>query len=126
VIFSVITTFSISLGTILFCFVIGLIALPRVSAQQPVSPDATSTRPNHTQSLAGPVNSQERQPDQTKVIRIYSGAGFFDLLLAEKLRTGLSKGFAASQSGIAKPTTGEIAAPAKVDGPKQIPVVSNL
>ena len=123
---------------------IGVIALLRVSAQQPVSPDTTeiaatpsagaaslvahnlSSKPNRTLTLAAPVNSQARPPDRTKVIRIYSGAGVFDLLLAEKLRPGLSKGFAASKSGIAKPTTGEAAAPAKVDGPKQIPVVSNL
>jgi hypothetical protein len=85
-----------------------------------------SPKPNHTLSLAAPVNSQVLQPDRTKVIRIYSGAGFFNLLLAEKLRPGLSKGFAASKSGIAKPTTGEIATPAQADGPKQIPVVSNL
>jgi hypothetical protein len=121
-----------------------LIALPRVSAQQPASPNVgeipatpsvgaaslvahnLSTKPNRTLSLGAPVNSQVPQPNRTKVIGIYSGAGFFDLLLAEKLRPGLSKGFAASKPGIAKPTLGDIAAPAKVDGPKQIPVVSNL
>jgi hypothetical protein len=83
-------------------------------------------KPNRTLSIAAPVNSEVPQPDRTKVIRIYSGAGFFDLLLAQKLRPGLSKGFAASKSGIVKPTTGEIATPAQADGPKQIPVVSNL
>ena len=79
-----------------------------------------SPKPNRTLSIAAPVNSQVPQTDRTKVIRIYSGAGFFDLLLAEKLRPGLSKAFAASESGITKPTTGEIAAPAQADGPKQI------
>jgi hypothetical protein len=125
------------------CFGIALIALPRVSAQQPASPAAgipatpsvgaaslvahnLSPKPNHTLSLAAPVNSQVPQTDRTKVIRIYSGAGFFNLLLAEKLRPGLSKAFAASEPGITKPTSDEIAAPAKVDGLKQIPVVSNL
>ena len=121
-----------------------MVALPHVSAQQPASPNVgeipatpsvgaaslvahnLSTKPNRTLSLGAPVNSQVPQPNRTKVIGIYSGAGFFDLLLAEKLRPGLSKGFAASKSGIAKPTTGEIAAPAQADGPKQIPVVSNL
>jgi hypothetical protein len=131
------------LRILLFFCVTGLSALSYASAQQPVAaPTAEipatssagaaslvahnlSSKLNHTLSLAAPVNSQVRQPDRTKVIRIYSGAGFFDLLLAEKLRPGLSTGFA-SKSGIAKPTAAEIAAPAQVDGPKQIPVVSNL
>jgi hypothetical protein len=129
---------------LLFLCAAGLSALPYASAQEAVSAPATeipatpsaglaslvahnlSTKSNHTLSLSAPANSLARQPDRTKVIRIYGGAGFFDLLLAEKLRPGLSKGFAASKSGIAKPAAGEIAPPAQVDGPKQIPVVSNL
>jgi hypothetical protein len=144
VIIWIITIIIEKLGIVLFCFGVALIALPRVGAQQPVSPNPAeipatpsagvaslvahnlSPKPNRTLSIAAPVNSEMPQPDRTKVIRIYSGAGFFDLLLAEKLRPELSKSFAASKSGIAKPTTGQIAAPAQVAGPKQIPVVSNL
>ncbi len=129
---------------VLFFCATGLSALPCASAQEPAATPAAETpatpsagvaslvahnltiKPNHTLSLSAPANSQVRQPDRTKVIRIYGGAGFFDLLLAEKLRPRLSKGFAASRTGIAKPTAGEIAVPAQVDGPKPIPVVSNL
>jgi hypothetical protein len=138
----VITIINQKPGILLFFCATGLSVLSYASAQQPVAaPTAEipatsagtaslvahslSSKLNHSLSLAAPVNSQVRQPDRTKVIRIYSGAGFFDLLLAEKLRPGLSTGFA-SKSGIAQPTAGEIAAPAQVDGPKQIPVVSNL
>jgi hypothetical protein len=144
VIISVITINYQKLRMLFFFCATGLSAVPYASAQQPVAAPATeipatpsvgaaslvahnlSTNPNHTLSLSAPVNSSARQPDRTKVIRIYGGAGFFDLLLAEKLRPRLSKGFAASKSGIAKPTAGEISAPAQVDGPKLIPVVSNL
>lgn len=129
---------------IFFCLATGLIALPWASAQQPVSapvavtpvtssPEAASlvarnpfTKPNRPVSLPVPVNSPARQPDRTKVIRIYGGAGYFDVLLAEKLRSRLSKGFAASKSGLAKPAAGEIAAPAQPDVQRPIPVVSNL
>jgi hypothetical protein len=143
-ILSVIIIIYQKLRVLLFLCAAGLSALPYAGAQQaasapvaeiPATPSAglaslvahnLSTKPNHTLSLSAPANSQVRQLDRTKVVRIYGGAGFFDLLLAEKLRPGLSKGFAASKSGIAKPAAGEIAAPAQVDGPKQIPVVSNL
>jgi hypothetical protein len=143
-IISVITILYQKFRVLLFLCAAGLSALPYASAQQAVSAPATeipatpsaglaslvahnlSTKSNHTLTLSAPANSQARQPDRTKVIRIYGGAGFFDLLLAEKLRPRLSKGFAASKSGITKPATGEIAAPAQVDAPKQIPVVSNL
>jgi hypothetical protein len=144
VIISVITINYNNFRALLFFCAAGLSALPYASAQQPVTAPATelpttpsvgaaslvahnlSTTSNHTLSLSAPANSQVRQPDRTKVIRIYGGAGFFDLLLAEKLRPRLSKGFAASKPGIDKPTAGEIAAPAQVNGPKPIPVVSNL
>ena len=132
------------LHVLLFFCATGLSALPYASAQQPLSLRPPKSRRRqvqewppwwhviphhqtkpHPESLC-PANSQVRQPDRTKVIRIYGGAGFFDLLLAEKLRPRLSKGFAASRTGIAKPNAVEIAAPAQVDGPKPIPVVSNL
>ena len=101
-------------------------ATPSAGVASLVAHNNLPIKPNHTLSLSAPANSQVRQPDRTKVIRIYGGAGFFDLLLAEKLRPRLSQGFAASRPGIAKPTAGEIAAPAQVDGQKPIPVVSNL
>jgi hypothetical protein len=143
-IISVITIIYQNLRVLVFFCAAGFSTLPYADAQQAASAPATeipatpsagmaslvahnlSTKSNHTLSLSAPANSEARQPDRTKVIRIYGGAGFFDLLLAEKLRPGLSKGFAASKSGIAKPAAGEIAAPAQVDGPNQIPVVSNL
>jgi hypothetical protein len=141
-IISVINAIYQKIHAVLFFCAIGL---PYAIAQEPVAAPAAeipatpsagvaslvahnnlTIKPNHTLSLSAPANSQVRQPDRTKVIRIYGGAGFFDLLLAEKLRPRLSKGFAASGPGIAKPTAREIAAPAQVDGPKPIPVVSNL
>jgi hypothetical protein len=143
-IISVIIIILQKLRVLFFFCATGLSALPYASAQQPVAAPAAeipampsagvaslvahnlTAKPNHTLSLSAPANSQVRQPDRTKVIRIYGGAGFFDLLLAEKLRPRLSKGFATSKPGIDKPTAGEIAAPAQVDGPKPIPVVSNL
>ena len=143
-IISVIKQIYQNLHVVLFFCATCLSALPCASAQEPVATPAAeipampnagvaslvahnlTIKPNHTLSLSAPANSQVRQPDRTKVIRIYGGAGFFDLLLAEKLRPKLSKGFAASRPGIAKPTAGEIAVPAQVDGPKPIPVVSNL
>ena len=144
VIISVITINYKKLHVLLFFCATSLSALPCANAQESVAGTAAenpampsagvaslvahnlTSKPNHTLSLSAPANSQVRQPDRTKVIRIYGGAGFFDLLLAEKLRPRLSKGFAASKLGIVKPTAGEIAAPAQVDGPKPIPVVSNL
>lgn len=144
-IISVIKKIYQKLHAVLFFCATCLSALPCASAQEPVATPAAgisatpsagvaslvahnnlTIKPNHTLSLSAPANSQVRQPDRTKVIRIYGGAGFFDLLLAEKLRPRLSQGFATSRTGIAKPTAGEIAAPAQVDGPKPIPVVSNL
>jgi hypothetical protein len=143
-IISVIIIILQKLRVLFFFCATGLSALPYASAQQPIAAPAAeipampsagvaslvahnlTAKPNHTLSLSAPANSQVRQPDRTKVIRIYGGAGFFDLLLAEKLRPRLSKGFAASKPGIDKPTPAEIAVPAQVDGPKPIPVVSNL
>jgi hypothetical protein len=55
-----------------------------------------------------------KQPDQTKVVRIYGGAGYFDNALAEKLRPMLAKAFPSSKPDAPKAVPGAaVAAPAK-------------
>jgi hypothetical protein len=87
-----------------FCFAFGSAGLHQAAAQAapggalPSSNVAHNTGvgpsrpapPPFRQSMAE-VTSQ--QPDQTKVVRIYGGAGYFDAALAEKLRPILARTF---------------------------------
>jgi hypothetical protein len=54
---------------------------PSVPARQPVRAAAPQTPPNQ------PVI----EPAQTKIVRIYRGDGYFDMALAEKVRSVLAK-----------------------------------
>jgi hypothetical protein len=73
-----------------------------------------------------PVNTSAQHPNRTKVVRIYVGAGYFDIALAEKLRPKLAKGLASTNFNLAKAASGEVSVPAKVDNQNKVPPVSNL
>jgi hypothetical protein len=108
------------------------LALQRAAAQlapspAPVSPPPaaavpasyvahnTAVKPNRPpQTPTSQTNAAAKQLDQTKVVRIYGGAGYFDNALAEKLRPMLAKAFPSSKPDAPKVVPGAaIAAPAK-------------
>lgn len=77
-------------------------------------------------SSATPANATAQHPSQTKVVRIYGGAGYFDIALAEELRPRLAKGFASAKPGSAKPASGQVSVPGKTDDQKKVTTASNL
>ncbi len=116
----------------------GTLGLHQASAQQPAAepsvvaaaapaslvarnPAVTSSR-----AVSPPVNATTLRPDTTKVIQIYSGAGYFDLALAEKLRPALVKGLASTRSNALPAPPAAISVPVKAEGPKNVTEVSNL
>jgi hypothetical protein len=73
------------------------------------------------QIRVGQAYAAPQQPDQTKVLRIYSGAGYFDNALAEKLRPMLDKAFLTSRTGAPKAVPGTaVAAPAKPESQMKV------
>jgi hypothetical protein len=91
-----------------FCVASGSVGLQRAAAQQagpppapePASASLVARNPLVTSSRAvaprSPANPAGQQSIQTKVVRIYGGAGYFDVALAKKLRPMLAKAFASS------------------------------
>jgi hypothetical protein len=73
-----------------------------------------------------PVNASAQQPNRTKVVRVYGGAGYFDITLAEKLRPGLARGFASAKSTLVKAASGEVSVPTKAESQNKAPPLSNL
>jgi hypothetical protein len=67
------------------------------------------------------------KPQTAKVVRIYSGAGYFDVALAEKLRPMLAKAFPASGPDLAKSVPGAaVAATAKAASQSKLPLAVHL
>jgi len=83
----------------------------------------TSSRPA---SPPLPVNASTQQPNRTKVVRVYGGAGYFDIALAEKLRPKLAKGFASTKSNPVKAVPDQVIVPVKADSQRKATAVSNL
>jgi hypothetical protein len=88
---------------IFLSFAAGSLGLERAAAQL-ASPPAGAPASNVAykpvvqssrlaQSPTSQANTAAQQPGQTKVVRIYGGAGYFDNALAEKLRPMLVKAF---------------------------------
>jgi hypothetical protein len=127
----------------LFIFVLCIAASPisvqKAAAQQPVAsptpenPAAASlvarntvTKSSHPESPRPAVDQTARQINQTKVVRIYGGSGYFDLAMAEKLRPMLAKGFASSEPDPVKSVPDKVSAPAKANSQEGVLGVSNL
>ena len=80
-----------------------------VAASRPGIPGSPTPRLGH-------ANAAPQQADQTKVVRIYSGAGYFDGALAEQLRPILAKAFASSKNDALKVVPdAAVAAPGKAE-----------
>jgi hypothetical protein len=75
----------------------------------------TAVKPSRPpQTPTSQTNAATQQHDQTKVVRIYGGEGYFDNALAEKLRPMLAKAFPSSRPEAPKAVPGAaVAAPAK-------------
>jgi hypothetical protein len=126
------------------CLAAGLIGLQRGVAQQAVPSSAAevpapasaapaslvarnvSVASSRPVSSATPANATAQRPSQTKIVRIYGGAGYFDIALAEELRPRLTKGFASARPGLAKPSSVQVSAPTKADDQKKVTTASNL
>jgi hypothetical protein len=63
----------------------------------------------------GQANPASQQGDRTKVVRIYSGSGYFDGVLAAKLRPILAKAFASSEPDMPQSVPGTAAAGPKAE-----------
>ena len=58
----------------------------------------TSTHASHPGPIPAPASAAPQDSDETKVVRIYRGTGYFDQAMAEKLRPNLAKAFAPAKS----------------------------
>ena len=83
-----------------------------------------SSRP--PQTPGSQVNAAAQQPDKTKVVRIYGGAGYFDNALAENLRPMLAKAFGTSRPDAPKAVPGAaVAAPAKGESQSKLTLAAH-
>jgi len=128
----------------ILCVAAGFIGLLQAAAQQagpspaPETPATAGPAPaslvaHNTAVTASrpaspplPVNTSAQQPNRTKVVRVYGGAGYFDVALAEKLRPRLAKGFALTKSNLVRAASGEVSVPAKAESQNKLTPVSNL
>jgi hypothetical protein len=110
----------------------GSIAFTRAGAQQsPTTENRPSTGSSAPTSVASrrqvapslPIDPNVRSTAKTKVLRIYGGAGYFDVALAQELRTTLAKALALEQ---AKMIQSQVTVPLKADSQSKVPVASNL
>ena len=91
-----------------------------VAASRPGIPGSPTPRLGH-------ANAAPQQADQTKVVRIYSGAGYFDGALAEQLRPILAKAFSSSNPGPLQSVPGEaVPGPAKPESQKKVTEAAHL
>jgi hypothetical protein len=104
-----------------FCFAFGSLGLQRASAQiVPAAPQVPSAG-------AVPTANGASKPTGTKVVRIYNGAGYFDDVLADKLRPMLAKAFPFSRPEPPKAVAGAtVAAPTKPENQKKIAEAAHL
>jgi hypothetical protein len=102
--------------------------VPMASSAPTPQPTAGAKKSAAAQPAVLPgTNETAKEPEQTKVARIYSGTGYFDAGLAEKLRPMLAKTFGSSNddrnpvSRIMESVTGNGKSPgAKDEGPSKI------
>jgi hypothetical protein len=67
------------------------------------------------------------KPGTTKLVRIYNGAGYFDDMLAEKLRPMLAKAFPSSMPDPPKAAPGvTVAAPVKPESQNKVAAATHL
>jgi hypothetical protein len=125
------------------CLVAGSLGLQRAAAQvapapAPISPAPvaalpasyvahnTAVKPSRPpQTPTSQTNAAAQQPDQTKVVRIYGGAGYFDNALAEKLRPMLAKAFPSSRPDPKEVPGAAIAAPAKGESQSKLTLAAH-
>ncbi len=99
-----------------------------------LSPATAQGAPTASRFLAPPApgpfsqaNLAPESPGQTKVVRIYGGAGYFDRGLAAKLRPILAKAFASSKNDAPKVVPGAaVAAPAKSESQSKLALAPPL
>ena len=105
-----------------FCLATGFLGLQRAVAQAAGPPafqlPASAQLPA---PVALPSANAADRASTTNVVRIYSGPGYFDAALAERLRPMLAKGFALSKPERLKSVPAEpLAAPATPDSQKKV------
>ena len=122
---------------ILLSFAAGSLGLERAAAQL-ASPPAGAPASNVAykpvvqssrlaQTPGSQANAAAQQPGQTKIVRIYGGAGYFDNALAEKLRPMLAKAFPSSKPDAPKAVPGAaVAAPAKGESQTKLTLAAHL
>jgi hypothetical protein len=99
-----------------FCLATGSFGLQRAAAQAAPSVAFQLPAPG-----ALPSANMANQPSTTYVVQIYSGPGYFDVALAERLRPMLAKGFASSRPEPLKSVPAEsLGAPATPDSQKKV------
>jgi hypothetical protein len=88
----------------------------------------TAVKPSRPpQTPTSQTNAAAQQPDKTKIVRIYGGAGYFDNALAEKLRPMLAKAFPSSRPDAPKAVPGAaVAAPAKGESQSKLTLAAHL
>ena len=74
----------------------------------------TSTHASHPGPIPAPASAAPQDSDETKVVRVYRGTGYFDQAMAEKLRPNLAKAFAPAKSAALQPLPGAAVAAGSV------------
>ena len=86
---------------------------PSVASSRPVAPGL-------------PGDAKVRPTDKTKVLRIYGGAGYFDLAMAEELRPTLARALVLAQTDLMKTAPSQATVPSKAESQRKVPVAANL
>ena len=117
----VLTIILIQLTFVFVFFFAFSLGLQRASAQLvPAAPQVPSAG-------AIPTANGANKPTGTKVVRIYNGAGYFDDVLADKLRPMLAKAFPFARPEPPKAVAGAtVAAPTKPENQKKIAEAAHL
>jgi len=109
--------------------------VPPASGSATPQPRAASKKLPVTQARANApgMNETAKEPQSTKVARIYHGAGYFDVALAEKLKPMLAKTFGPSNKDgnpiarVLQPVSGKgDSVPSKDESPRKIAVAGGL
>lgn len=120
--------------SLVLCFAAGSLDLERAAAQLAPSPAPASYAAHNTaikpsrppQTPGSQANPAAQPPGQTKVVRIFGGAGYFDNALAEKLRPMLAKAFGTSRPDAPKAVPdAAVAAPAKSESQSKLTLAAH-
>jgi hypothetical protein len=116
-----------------FWFACGSLSLQQAAAQlvpssafPPEVAHNTSAKASHPRLSPAATPATAAESDETKVVRIYRGIGYFDQAMAEKLRPKLAKAFAPAKSAALQTLPGAAIAAGSVPAAPKPPKSNHL